>query len=309
MAINTRKSASGRSMILAHLGAIVCVVMWGTSFVSTKVLLNCGMQPVEIYIYRFILAYLTLLLIDHKRWRSNSWRDEGLLAMCGVLSGSVYFLAENFALEYTLVTNVSLLTSLSPLITALLIGLWYRNERPGSGMVAGSMVAFAGVGCVIFNSSFNLQINPLGDLLGLSAAVSFSFYSIILGKLNAVYDVWFITRKTFFYGVVTALPFMLVESPAFTVVEVAMRPELWGNIVFLAIGASLMGFVLWAATVKNMGAVKANNYLYVQPVVTLVVSAWLLGEQVSAIGYIGCGMILAGLWLGDWLTRRQKMRG
>jgi len=283
--------------------------MWGTSFVSTKVLLNCGMLPVEIYLYRFILAYLTLVLINHKRWRSDSWRDEGLLALCGVLSGSVYFLAENFALQYTLVTNVSLLTSMSPLITALLIGLWYRNERPGRGMIIGSLVAFAGVGCVIFNSSFNLQINPLGDMLGLSAAVSFAFYSIILGKLNAVYDVWFITRKTFFYGVVTALPFMLVEHPAFTVAEVLARPEMWGNIVFLALGASLMGFVLWAATVKSMGAVKANNYLYVQPIVTLVVSVWLLGEQVSAIGYLGCTMILVGLWLGDWLTRRQKMRG
>lgn len=309
MARSLKNSTKRHSIILAHIGALLCIIMWGTSFVSTKVLLNYGMQPVEIYIYRFILAYLVVMLIGTKRLLSNNWRDEGLLALCGVLSGSIYFLAENFALEYTLVTNVSLLTSLSPLITALLIGIWYRNERPGSGMIIGSIVAFVGVGCVIFNSSFNVQVNPLGDLLSLSAAVSFSFYSIILNKLNAVYDVWFITRKTFFYGILTALPFLAIEHPALSLHQVFTMPGVYGNIIFLGIGASMLGFVLWASTVKSMGAVKANNYLYVQPIITLVVSAILLGEHVSVIGCTGCALILVGLWLGDRLTLRQKMKG
>lgn len=309
------KTTQSTALILAHLGAILCVIMWGTSFVSTKVLLeygggpDTGMQPVEIYIYRFILAYLVILAINHRRFFAGNWRDEGLLALCGILSGSIYFLAENFALQYTLVTNVSLLTSTSPLITALIIGFWYKSEVPGRGMIIGSIVAFFGVACVIFNSSFNLQINPLGDLLSLAAAFSWALYSIVLKKLNALYDAWFITRKTFFYGVVTSLPFLLVEHPRYSVLQVLSAPTLWGNILFLGLGASLLGFVLWAVTVKKMGAVKANNYIYLQPIITLIVSVVLLHEHVSAVGYLGCALILGGLWLGDYLTKRQRMRG
>lgn len=297
-----------KALIYGHLGALVCVIMWGASFVSTKVLLNNGMQPVEIYLYRFALAYLLILLFKHSRIRCNNWRDEALLCMCGLLSGSIYFLAENFALRYTLVTNVSLLTSLSPLITTLLIGLWYRSERPGPGMLTGSMVAFLGVACVIFNTSFNLEINPLGDMLGLAAALSWSLYSILLKKLNAVYDTWFITRKTFFWGVVTGLPFLAVEPPHFYILEVFRYPAVWGNILFLGLGASLIAFFLWAVTVKKVGAVKANNYMYLQPIVTLVISVVLLHEHVSAIGIMGICLILGGLWLGDWLTRRRAMK-
>lgn len=283
--------------------------MWGVSFVSTKVLLNLEMQPVEIYIYRFTLAYILILLLKRTRWFCNNWRDEGLMLLCGMLGGSIYFLAENFALRYTLVSNVSLLTSTSPLLTAFLVGLLYRAERPSQGMILGSGVAFLGVACVIFNSSFSLEINPLGDLLALAGAFSWALYSLILKRINANYDVWFITRKTFFYGVLTSLPFLWVEPPHFTVIEFFNTPGAIINVLFLALGASLIGYVLWAVTVKKVGAVKANNYIYLQPIITLVVSVVALGENVSFIGYLGCGLILLGLWLGDYITRRKLLKG
>lgn len=305
MAGNNSKIQSSKSLVLGHLGALLCITLWGASFVSTKVLLDKHMQPVEIYIYRFAIAYLLVLLINHKRIFAASWRDEGLLMMCGLLAGSIYFLAENFALKYTLVSNVSLLTSTSPLITALLLGALYKSERPGSGMLVGSLVAFCGVACVIFNSSFMLDINPIGDLLAIAGALSWSLYSLVLKGLNANYDAWFITRKTFFYGVLTAMPFLLVEPPKYSVVEVFSDLDLGGNILFLAVGASLVGYVMWAQTVKNVGALKANNYLYIQPIITLVISALWLGEKVSVIGVIGCVLILGGLWLGSYLTQRQ----
>ena len=309
MTRSTHKLQSNKSLILGHLGAIICVTMWGVSFVSTKVLLNAGMQPVEIYIYRFTLAYLVIWLLKRTKLWADNWRDEVALALCGLLSGSIYFLAENFALRYTLVTNVSLLTSTSPLFTALLVGLLYKSDRPGPGMIAGSFVAFVGVACVIFNSSFSLQINPLGDLLAIAAAISWSIYSLIIKRLNANYNVWFITRKTFFYGVLTGLPFLLVEPPKYNVVEVLQNPDLWGNILFLGLGASLVGFMLWAETVKKVGAIKANNYMYLQSVITFVFSAIVLHEGVTIIGVTGCALILLGLWLGDYLTRRAKMKG
>ena len=277
--------------------------MWGYSFVSSKVLLDNGLGPVTIYVLRFILAYIIVACISHKRLFASTWREEGLFMLCGLLAGSVYFIAENTALEYTLATNVSLLTSMSPLITAFLINFIYKSEKLGVGTWIGSAAAVAGVVCVVFNSSNSVEVRPLGDFLSLAAAFSWAFYSLILRSLNAHYDVWFISRKTFFYGLVTALPFLLFERNQVDLPDVLSRGEVIGNLLFLGVGASTIAYVLWALAVKNLGPLIANNYMYLQSIVTLIVSTIVLQERVSLMGYVGIILIIAGLWAGDNINK------
>ncbi len=298
-----RHKTTSRNMLggtlLGHLAAILAVAMWGYSFVSSKVLLENGLGPVQIYVCRFVLAYILVVAISHRRLWASTWREEGMFCLCGLCAGSVYFIAENIALEYTLTTNVSLLTSMSPLVTAMLVGLVYKTEKLGIGTWIGSAVAIVGVACVVFNSSASVEVRPLGDFLSLAAAFSWAVYSLILRRLNANYDVWFISRKTFFYGVLTAIPFLFFERDTADPLELMNSPEVYGNLLFLSVGASTIAYVLWAQTVKNVGALKANNYMYLQPIVTLVVSALVLGESVTLVGYIGIALILLGLWVGD----------
>ena len=303
-AINKKKG----SRVIVHLAALVCVTMWGFSFVSTKVLLEAGMGAVEIYIYRFTLAYLLVLAISHRHFRSHSWRDEGLFALCGILAGSVYFIAENTALEYTLTTNVSLLTSLSPLITVFLAGFLYRNERPDRFTILGSVIAFGGVACIILNSSGSLEVHPIGDILSIAAAFSWAFYSLILRRLSANYDVWYITRKTFFYGVLTSLPFLAFGPALNNPVTLLSNPDVVVNLLFLGLGASMVAYLLWSQAVKGLGAVTANNYMYFQTIVTMIASYFILSEPITAMGVAGCVLIIGGLWFGDWLSRRHTMR-
>lgn len=302
--MSTKRFSPKGNLLLYHAGAAVAVMAWGVSFISTKVLLESGLHPIEIYIYRFAIAYLAMLLICHKKILSNSLRHEFMFMLCGLFGGSIYFISENVALEYTLVSNVSLITSLSPLLTVLLIGFIYKTDRVSKETIFGSIVAFLGVGLVIFNSSFNLSIKPLGDLLSLLAAFCWAIYSLILKKLNPLYSALFITRKTFFYGVLTALPFLLIE-PQITPPTVLVEPKLLLNILFLALFCSMFAYLMWAAIIGKIGAVKASNYMYFQPVVTLIFSFIILGEKISLIGYTGCAMILLGVWMSDYLQKRK----
>lgn len=291
--------------LVYHLAALLIVLAWGVSFVSTKVLLDNGLRPAEIYIYRFLLAYLLVLCVCHKRMFSNSLRDELLFATCGLCGGSIYFIAENTALEYTLVSNVSLITAISPLLTTFLIGMIYKSERPSKGIYIGSIVALLGVACVIFNSSFVVKMNPIGDLLSFAAALSWAVYSLVLRKLNALYSIMFISRKTFFYGVLTALPYMLTE-PEITSPTVLLQADVWPHMLFLGVFASMIAYVIWAQSVKHLGAITASNYIYLQPIVTLIASVIILSETITIVGYLGCALILGGLWLGDYLTRKKS---
>ena len=150
MAYRMLKSNSRKKLLLCHLGALLVVTMWGGSFVSTKVLINHHLGPVEIYIYRFVMAYLLVLAMCHKKILANNWRDEFLFLVCGLCGSSIYFIAENNAVNYTRVSDVSMITTLSPLLTTLLIGALYKNERPGRWTYISSIIAFLGVGCIIF---------------------------------------------------------------------------------------------------------------------------------------------------------------
>lgn len=301
----TRKSVN--SSLLVHLCAALVVVVWGVSFVSTRVIMDNGIGPVEIYYARFLAAYLLMLIISHKRFMSLSIRDELLFAVCGICGCTVYYLAENFALEYTLATNVSLITSLPPMLTMLLAGLIYRDDRPSRGAYAGSMVALIGVALVIFNSSFVMKVNPLGDFLALAAALSFAIYTLILRKVQAFYDAAFVTRKMFFYGLVTSLPFAVFSSEKFDW-HAWTVPAVWGNFLFLTLCCTAAAFVTWSWAVGKLGVIKTNNYLYFQPVITLIFSAIVLSQPITVIGLAGCILILLGVYLADKLNMRHKSR-
>lgn len=301
------KPNTKKTKVRYHLGALFAVIAWGLSFVSTKILMENGLSALEAYVYRFLIAYIILLCLFHKRLWCDSRHDEFVFMMCGILSGSVYFMLENTAMSYTLVANVSLLTSTSPLITTLLVGYIYKAEKITGGTIAGSLVALVGVAFVIFNASFNLQVNPIGDFLALLASFCWAIYSILLKRLASHYDIWFVTRKVFFYGILTSVPFFAFY-PQFCGLEVLARPMVWGNIAFLALYPSLIAFVLWGVVNKALGSVTAGNYMYVQPIVTLVGAAILLNEGITVIGCLGCFLILFGLWLGDKLTKKNASR-
>ncbi len=299
---NNRSKMLGGT-VLGHIAGVITVSMWGYSFVSSKVLLDNGLGPVEIYVLRFLLAYLLIVCLNHRKFLAHNLRDELLFAVCGLCAGSLYFIAENTALEYTLTTNVSLLTSMSPLITALLVASVYKTEKLGIGTWVGSAIAIMGVACVVFNSSSSLEVRPLGDFLSLAAAFSWSIYSLVLRRLNAGYDVWFITRKTFFYGLITSIPFLIYEHNTVDLLEALQRPQVYGNILFLGLGASTIAYVLWAVTVRQVGAVKANNYMYLQSIITLLVSAVVLGERITLLGCVGIVLIIGGLWVGENINK------
>ena len=227
--------------------------MWGASFVSTKVLTNHNLGAVEIYIYRALMAYVLLLIASHKQIRANSWRDEFLFAVCGLCGGSIYFIAENNAVNYTRVSEVSMITTLSPLLTTLLIGALYKNERPGKWTYISSLIAFLGVGCIVFKDGFSQVTESdapdalsatIGDLLAFGAACAWAVYAVVLRKVNVTYSAQFVTRKTFFYGLITALPFWVVSSEPVSPLSQLLIPEVLGNLLFLGLVCSMGAYVL-----------------------------------------------------------------
>ena len=216
----------------------------------------------------------------------------------GIAGGSFYFFTENTALEITLATNVAFIVCTAPLLTTIL-SLWiYKKEKVTRGLMAGSLLALVGVALVVYNGSFVLKISPLGDFLTLLAAFSWAFYSLIMRKMSNRYGITFITRKIFFYGVLTILPAFLVHPWNFDIARL-LEPAILFNLLFLGVLASLICFVVWNVVLKQLGTIRASNYIYLNPLFTLVGSAFLLGEQLTMVALMGAVLILGGVyWAG-----------
>lgn len=199
------------SNLLYHLVAFVTVAIWGTTFVSTKVLMLNGLSPAQIFTLRFSIAYILMLMVNHKRMFADSWKDEFKLAMLGITGGSLYFLSENEAMNYTTTTNTSLIVCSCPLFATLLVRLAYRHSsRINMIQLLGSLLAFVGMIIVVLNGRFVLHLSPVGDALAFTACMSWAVYSLLMKSVSGDYGAAFITRKVFFYGVLTILPYYLI---------------------------------------------------------------------------------------------------
>lgn len=281
-----------------HGAALLTILIWGTTFISTKVLLT-SFQPVEILFLRFVLGFLALCLIYPRRLQLGERRQELWFAAAGLCGVTLYYLLENIALTYTLASNVGVLVSVSPVFTALFSHFLLRREKLRPAFFAGLAVALAGVVLLSYNGSAVLKLDPRGDVLALLAAAIWSAYSLITRHISSFgYPVVQTTRRIFAYGLVFMLPALLIFGfrPS---LEAVLEPVNLLNLVYLGLGACALCFVTWNFAVGKLGAVKTSTYIYLVPVVTLATSALVLGEPVTPLSAVGAALTVAGLALSE----------
>lgn len=287
-----------------HLLALFTIVVWGTTFISTTVLLR-DFQPQEILFIRALLAILALLAVRPKKLEVKSPSHHLLFLGAGLSGVTLYFLLENMALTYTYSANCSVIISTAPFFVALAVHWFWKAEAPGPSFYLGFGVALAGV-CLISLGGQALEINPLGDFLCLLAAVCWGGYSVFVKKIEALgyHDTLLVTRRIFLAGLVLllpCLPFLGFDPPWAAV----LKPVNLLNFLFLGLGASALCYVTWNTAVKHLGAVKTSVYIYLAPAVTILTAWLLLRDPLLPSALLGAALTLVGLVI----SQRRAPRG
>jgi len=275
--------------------ALLVILVWSSTFIATKVLLKT-FTPIEILVYRFALAYLFMFVVYPRVHRPESLRIELQTALAGIAGGSLYFLAENYALRFSLASNVSLLVSTAPILTSICAHFLLKDEALNRKVVIGGLIALAGAGLVICNGKFVLKLNPLGDILAVASALSWAFYSVLIRKIDSRYPPYYLTRKIFFYTLVTIAP-VLLFSPIRLDFSPLLDWKISANLLFLTLFASCGAYVIWNRVIKEFGATRANNFIYFIPLITLIEAAALIGEPITPFALAGAGLIFAGVYV------------
>lgn len=324
----------GTGNTIYHVLAIVIVAIWGLTFISTKVLLMAGLSPEEIFLVRFSIAYFGMWLFclwgrgsdasgaggslatrgdvpadgsctgasltDSQSGQSparlfcDSLKDELLLVLAGVMGGSLYFWSENTALQYTMASNVSFIVCTTPLVTAILNAA-VRRERIGRLTLLGGCLSLVGIGMIAFSGGEGFHLSFVGDALAMLASLTWAIYTVVTNGLLKKYPSALISRKVFFYGMLTIVPVLLVKGWTFPAGRF-LEPKVLLNALFLGVVASLACYALWNSVIKRLGTVGSSNYIYLNPLFTLIAATLLLGERLTPVAIAGCLITLIGVW-------------
>lgn len=292
---------------LGHITALFTILVWGTTFVSTKILL-VDFTPIEILFIRFVVGFLALFLIMPRIMRWMGWRCEKLFMLAGLFGVTLYYLLENIALTGTLATNVGVIVSVAPFFTAVLERFINKGKPLSLQFVVGFIVAMVGI-CFISFSETGIHLSFSGDVLALCAAVVWACYSVCMTRISALgLPTVKATRRVFEYGLLFMIPFLPVlgfapDASAF------LSPINIGNLLFLGLGASAACFVTWNFSVKRLGAVVTSVYIYLVPVITAVASWIVLGERLVPLALCGVVLTIIGLFISQFsfMTRKSSL--
>lgn len=282
-----------------HLSATITILIWGSTFVSTKILLEKS-TPLEILFLRFLIGFIALCIIYPKPLKIKDRKQEIIFAGAGLCGVTLYYLLENIALTYTLVSNVGVIVSMAPFFVAVLTYFFVKDsEKPKKNFFIGFAVAITGICLISFNQNSEISFNPFGDFLAVTASFVWAIYSLLVKKIGEYgYNVIQTTKRTFFYGLI----FMIVSLLFF---DFDLKAENFKdftyvfNVCFLGFGASAICFVTWNQAVNLIGAVKTSAYIYAVPVLTIINSVLILHEKITLQVAVGAGLTLLGLFISQ----------
>lgn len=282
-----------------HFFAIFTILVWGSTFSSTKALLG-SFSSYEILIFRFLIAYVCLFMFYPKILKPTSFKEEVLFALCGFSGVCLYFLLENIALLYTSASNAGVLVSINPIYTAIL-GFIFLKKPLNRYFILGFLFSLVGVVCIMYHNNQSIQINPIGDILCILAGLSWAFYTIFLEKLflsQKHTHTLAITKKIFFYGIIFSSMTLFIEGVNPDIERFFDLKNAF-NLLFLGVFASALCYLSWGISLKLLGTLKASAYLYTIPVISVVIASVTLGEKITYNIIIGSILVLFGLFLSQ----------
>mgnify|MGYP000975255096 CR=1 FL=1 len=148
--MNTSKELTG------HIFATITILIWGTTFISTKILLRV-ISPIEILLLRFTIGFIALFILYPHRLKTKNRKQELSLAAAGLCGVTLYYLLENIALTYTSASNVGVIISIAPFFTGIFAHLFLEGEKLRLQFFIGFFIALTGIFMISFNG-YNCKI-------------------------------------------------------------------------------------------------------------------------------------------------------
>ena len=284
---------------IAILEATCAVIFWGGSFIATKIALK-EVSPVTVVWLRFAIgvAILGAAVSLRKQYTFPAARDIGYFALLGFLGVTFHQWLQSTGLITAQATTTAWIVATTPIFIAIL-GWLALKERLRWVQAFGILLAAVGVLLVVTHGDLVSlsagKFGTTGDFLVLVSSVNWAVFTILsrrgLRKFPATLMMfyvmgfgWLFTSVLFFVG------------PGLSEIAHLSLPG-WLGILFLGILCSGLAYIFWYDALQALPVAQAGSFVYLEPFITLVIAAIVLGEVVTVASLVGGGVILLGVWM------------
>jgi len=280
---------------------LIAILIWAGNTVVTK--MSAGaIFPAEIGFYRWLLAgllFTPFLLPATWRNRAAIRPHLGKIAILSVLGMAMYQSLAYFAAGITSATNMGIILSLMPLMSLALSIAWL-GQRLSYGALVGALVSLVGVVTVVSaGHPANLLAQGLngGDLLMLLATVAYALYSFLLKKWQLRLPPMQVLYLQVLVAIVVLLPLFLLSD------KTGLSSRNIGLVLYACMLASMIAPLVWMQAVHRLGPSRTTLFFNLLPVLTAVIAAVVLDEQLASYHLTGGLLTLAGVVLAErWTT-------
>jgi len=283
---------------------LIAVCLWGLAPVATRSLVH-ELAPLPLLTLRQLLAAGVLLPWAVPALRRIDARDLPRFIVAGLLGMVGYNLPVTVGLQWLPASSAGLLLATEP-VWVLVIGLVFLGERAGPRVLAGTGIALAGVAVIAGPAALSPGSGTravAGAALVLLATLAFGGYMIVLRPLSQKYGPVSATATS---SVAGALPYLALVPLPGTAWPPRLSPSAGAELLFLALGSTVAGMLLWNLAVVRGGA-GISRLLYLEPVVSVLGAMVFLGERVTAAVLAGGVLVIAGVVMtGDGVARPRR---
>ena len=279
------------------LSLIFAMFIWASSFIALKLAMN-DLEPYTVIFFRMAIASLCFVYFIKSFLKYEfSKRDIKYIILLAFFEPCLYFIFEAKAIQLTTASQVGMITSLMPVITAMAAG-YFLKEIITKQLLVGSFIAIAGVVWLSLQSVSSVSApNPiLGNFFELLAMVCGAGYTIVARYLANRYSALFITAIQVFIGAIFFFPFFLYE--VFTTdFSITLTSVLC--VLYLGVVVTLGGYGLYNYALTKIEASKAAIFIYLIPVFTLILAFFVLNEKLTIVELIASATILFGVFISE----------
>lgn len=281
-----------------YFSVILAMVFWGFTFVAFKYA-NVSFRPISIIFLRLFVAIFFLfgfaLLL--KRLGRIKKKDQKWFLLMALFEPFFYFLGEAFGLTMVTATVGSVIIATIPLFVPFAAYFFFKEKLTLMNRI-GLLISFAGVLMVVLTKSGGISASPIGILLMFVAVLSATGYTMVVKKLADDYNPITITAYQSLYGLIMFVPlFFIFELPVLDFAS-ATNSSLWA-LVYLGVFGSGICFILITIGIRELGAARANVFGNLIPVVTAILSFFLLKEAMPLLKILGILVAIAGLLMSQ----------
>lgn len=282
---------------------LLAVIIWGSTFVATKVVVPF-VSAAELIGLRLLIGMPILAIVavaKRVRFRFNRKEQLNLLLASAIICA--HFLIQITGIRYTSATNTGWLIAVTPLILAVLSALWL-HEKVGKREIVG--IGIATLGVILLVSKGNLTetkwLENVGDWLVLASAFTWAVYTVAIRDLTRQHDPVAVTFAVLLPTAVGLLGYMCFTSDWSAFLLLPTRA--WVALVLLGVFGTAIGHWFWQEGLAKVGAAKAGVFLYLEPFSTMILAVSYLGEDFGVIAGVGAALILGGVY---WAARSPEV--